>query len=74
MAKPVRAAMIKRRVSLLMFIIEIIVFVWRISIPGILDSSGIARIVYLLLVLSLLPLVTVIGWYGASLTFPIEEE
>lgn len=74
MAKPVRAAIIKRYVSLIMFTVELVIFVWRILVPDILNSFGIDSAVYLLLVFSLLPLVTVIGWFGAQLTFPIEEE
>jgi hypothetical protein len=30
--------------------------------------------IYLALVLSLVPIVTVIGWFGATMTFPIERE
>jgi hypothetical protein len=30
--------------------------------------------IYLLLILSLIPIITVIGWFGATMTFPIEEE
>jgi hypothetical protein len=29
---------------------------------------------YFLLVLSLIPIVTVIGWFGAALTFPLGEK
>jgi hypothetical protein len=29
---------------------------------------------YLLLVFSLVPIVTIIGWFGATMTFPIEKE
>ncbi len=29
---------------------------------------------YLICILSFIPLVSVIGWFGASLTFPIEKE
>jgi hypothetical protein len=32
-----------------------------------------ANIIYLLLVLSLFPMVVVIGWFGAHLTFPVEK-
>jgi uncharacterized membrane protein len=73
MAKPVRAVTIKKRLSLILFTIEIVVFIWRILIPDILDSFEMTSAIYLLLVLSLLPLVTIIGWFGAKLTFPIEE-
>jgi hypothetical protein len=42
--------------------------------PEILDSFSAAGAVYFLLVLSLVPLISIIGWYGAKLTFPIEVE
>ena len=74
MSKPVRAVRIKQRVSIIMFIIEIVVFIWRIKVPAILDAPSVASAIYFLIVLSFLPMVTVIGWFGASLTFPIEEE
>jgi predicted heme/steroid binding protein/uncharacterized membrane protein len=74
MAKPVRAVTIKKRLSLILFTIGIVVFIWRLLIPDILDSFVITSAIYLLLALSLLPLVTIIGWFGAKLTFPIEEE
>jgi hypothetical protein len=42
--------------------------------PGILDSQGIARILYFLITLSFVPLVSLTGWLGASLTFPIKKK
>jgi predicted heme/steroid binding protein/uncharacterized membrane protein len=73
MAKPNRPVRIKRSVSAVMFVVEIIIFVWRILVPDILDTLTLSSVIYFLLVLSLLPMVTVIGWFGAALTFPIEE-
>jgi uncharacterized membrane protein len=74
MAKPTRAVAIKQRVSAVLFAVEIIVFVWRIEVPDILASFQFAGVIYFLLILSLFPMVTVIGWFGAKLTFPIEKE
>ena len=74
MAKPTRAVAIKQRVSAVLFAVEIIVFVWRIEVPDILASFQLASLIYFLLILSLFPMVTVIGWFGAKLTFPIEKE
>ena len=74
MARPLRAVTIKRRLAVIMLAIEIVVFVWRIKVPDILDSFRIASIIYFLLILSLLPMIITIGWFGAKLTFPIEEE
>lgn len=73
MAKPTRATTIKKRASLILFSVELIVFGWRLSVPDILDSFGLASTVYFLLILSLSVQVTIIGWFGAHLTFPVEE-
>jgi hypothetical protein len=37
------------------------------------DLQGI-RLLYPIIVLSLAPLVSIIGWYGATMTFPIEKD
>jgi len=74
MAKPIRAVAIKQRFSAVLLAVEIIVFVWRIEMPDILDSFQFASLIYFLLILFLFPMVTVIGWFGAKLTFPIEKE
>lgn len=74
LAKPTRSVAIKQRVSAALFAVEIIVFVWRIEVPDILASFQFASLIYFLLILSLFPMVTVIGWFGAKLTFPIEKE
>jgi predicted heme/steroid binding protein/uncharacterized membrane protein len=73
MARPLRAVTIKRRLAIVLLAIEIVVFVWRIRVPAILDSLGVASLIYLLLVLSFLPIVTAMGWYGAKITFPVEK-
>ena len=74
MAKPTRAVNIKRFVSILMFVVAVIAFVWRLLSPDILAGWGLWSVIYLVLVLSFFPLVTVIGWFGAQLTFPIEKD
>jgi uncharacterized membrane protein len=74
LAKPTRPVTIKKRVSILMFIIAVVAFIWRIIVPDILDTFELASVIYLILVLSFFPLVTVVGWFGAQLTFPIEKD
>jgi predicted heme/steroid binding protein/uncharacterized membrane protein len=74
LARPVKAVAIKQRISVILLALEIIVFIWRVKAPRILDSLSLGSVVYFCLVLSLFPLVTIIGWYGAKLTFPIEKE
>jgi predicted heme/steroid binding protein/uncharacterized membrane protein len=73
MAKPLKAVKIKLPLTVLMFVTEIVIFVWRTRTPEILDSIHSGSIVYFLLVLSLIPMITVTGWYGASMTFPVDH-
>jgi predicted heme/steroid binding protein/uncharacterized membrane protein len=74
LARPVKAVAIKQRISVILLALQISVFIWRVKVPRILDSLSAGSVVYFCLVLSLFPLVTIIGWYGAKLTFPIEKE
>ena len=74
LSKPTRSTNIKRPLSIIMFIIAIVVFIWRILVPDILDTWSLLSVIYFLLVLSFLPMVTVLGWFGAQLTFPIEKD
>ncbi len=74
MAKPVRSVIIKIVVSPVLFVIALIAFTWRMANPELLSSFGMGSVIYFLLILSLTPLVGIIGWYGAQLTFPVEKE
>jgi predicted heme/steroid binding protein/uncharacterized membrane protein len=72
LAKPMRAVTIKICFSILLLVVSITVFIWRIWDPGILIAFAGRSIFYFLLILSLLPIVTVIGWFGGTLTFPLK--
>ena len=74
MAKPLKPVKIKIPLTLTMLGTSIVLFVWRLRVPDILDSLSGAGLLYILLVLSLSVMVTVIGWNGASMTFPVERE
>jgi predicted heme/steroid binding protein/uncharacterized membrane protein len=74
LAKPLRPVNIKIATSLLLLGLSIIAFTWRMAVPDILSSFGLASSVYFLLILSFAPLVSVIGWFGAQMTFPIERD
>jgi uncharacterized membrane protein len=67
------AAKVKIPLSLTLLVIQIIVFIWRVNVPQIMDSIQGVNVIYLLLVVSLFPIVVVIGWFGAHLTFPVEK-
>jgi len=73
MARPLKAVKIKLPLTILMFVIEVIIFTWRILTPEILDSIHVGSVIYFLLVLSLIPMIMVVGWYGASMTFPVDH-
>ena len=73
MSQSMRAVTIKKRVIVILFLVAVVAFVWRASAPDIMHTAGFESVVYFLLTLSLFPLVTVIGWFGASLTFPTEK-
>lgn len=74
LAKPMKPVIIKIRFSLLLLGISVIAFIWRFLSPDVLTSSTRGSILYFLLILSLIPMVTVIGWFGAALTFPLGKK
>ena len=74
LAKPNRPVNIKKRLSFLLFAVQITAFVWRIMVPDILTGLGYVTVVYVFLILSLAGIVTILGWFGAMLTFPIEKD
>jgi predicted heme/steroid binding protein/uncharacterized membrane protein len=73
LAKPMKALKIKIPLAFAMLITEITLFIWRIKIPDVLDPVSGSGAIYLLLVFSLVPMITFIGWFGASITFPVEK-
>jgi predicted heme/steroid binding protein/uncharacterized membrane protein len=74
MAKMLKPVKIKIPLSISMLVVEVVLFIWRLAVPDILDSLHGPAMLYLLLVLSLSVFVTIIGWNGASMTFPVEKE
>ena len=74
MARPLRPVNIKKRLSPLVWLLTVITFVWRLAVPDILQNFRTASVIYVLLILSFAPLVTIIGWFGAQMTFPVEKD
>jgi len=74
LGRPQRKINVKAAVSLLMLVVSLAALVLREVAPDVLTRLRTAGFVYLFLIFSLWPMVLVIGWYGASLTFPIERE
>ncbi len=73
-ARSLRPVRIKKKVSLILLGTALIAMLWRILDPAVVISPGPARWIYLILVFSLLPLVSIMGWFGAQMTFPVERE
>ena len=73
-ARPLRPVTIKQILSFTLLVVETVAFVWRLAVPDILTPVRFASGIYLTLILSLFALVAALGWYGASLTFPVEKE
>lgn len=57
----------------ILYAIMIWAFVIRLQTPDILDKGIGESWLYILLILSLFPLISLIGWFGANLTFPIHK-
>ena len=74
MAKPLKSVRIKIPGTLILITTQIVIFVWRLLDPDILDGFSLASTIYFMMVLSLFVLVTINGWFGAAMTFPIEGE
>jgi predicted heme/steroid binding protein/uncharacterized membrane protein len=74
LAKPVKPVMMKIILSSVVFILSVIVLLWRMADPGILDTAGIGRVLYCLIIITFVPMVSAIGALGASLTFPVAKK
>ena len=74
LAKILRPVKLKIPLSLIMLATAVIIFIWRVAVPDILENFTGLSSIYLLLVLSLTLMVSIIGWFGASMTFPVEKD
>jgi predicted heme/steroid binding protein/uncharacterized membrane protein len=74
LAKPMKPVVLKIVLSGILIVLSAGALFWRIADPGIMASPGITRVIYLIIILSFAPLVSIIGWLGASLTFPIVKK
>jgi predicted heme/steroid binding protein/uncharacterized membrane protein len=74
MAKPVRQVTIKIILSCIMLADAIAAFVWRVSDPAIINRIQGTGVIYVILLLALAPLSITIGYFGGTLTFPLEKK
>ncbi|HOG16716.1 MAG TPA: cytochrome b5 domain-containing protein [Syntrophales bacterium] len=73
-ARPLRAVRIKMIFSTLLLSVSLCAFLLRLLFPVEVLSVAGMEMLYVLLLLALIPIVSVVGWFGATLTFPIGEE
>jgi predicted heme/steroid binding protein/uncharacterized membrane protein len=74
MAKKMAPITIKISLSLVALILAIILFVWRWNLPRVITADEGPDLLFLVLSFALIPLTSIVGWFGATLTFPIEKE
>jgi predicted heme/steroid binding protein/uncharacterized membrane protein len=74
MAKMMKPIAIKIPLSVVLMVVAIVILVWRLVNPTVMTDPQGANPVYLFLVLSLAPIVSIMGWFGATMTFPVENE
>jgi hypothetical protein len=60
--------------SIALFVVTVIAVTWRLAQPDILEVFRVQSAVYFILIMSFTPIVIVVGWFGAQMTFPIERE
>jgi predicted heme/steroid binding protein/uncharacterized membrane protein len=73
MGKMMKPIAIKIPLSVIALIIAIASFLWRWNVPDVMVNLHGIRNLYFLCSLAFVPLISVIGWYGATMTFPIED-
>ncbi len=73
-ARRLKPVTVKLILSPIMLLAAVAAFAWRLAHPEVLARLEGWSILYFVLILSLTPLVSVIGWYGATITFPLHEE
>jgi uncharacterized membrane protein len=65
---------LEKKLSWLLLALSLGTFLWRLWDPNILIHFSPLAPLYLILTISLAPLVTIISFFGGSLTFPIPRE
>lgn len=74
MARMMKPIAVKICLSAATLILAIVSFVWRWNDPEVMVGPQGINMLYFLCSLAFIPLIGIIGWYGATLTFPIEND
>jgi predicted heme/steroid binding protein/uncharacterized membrane protein len=73
MARMMKPVAVKIPASAVTLILAIVAFIWRWNHPEVMSNLQGLNVVYFICSLTFIPLIALIGWYGATLTFPIER-
>ena len=73
LARMMKPVAVKIPLSIVTLLIAIVSFIWRWNDPLVMLNRQGVNAVYFLFSLAFVPLIAVIGWYGATMTFPIEK-
>jgi predicted heme/steroid binding protein/uncharacterized membrane protein len=73
-AQRIRAVTVKIVLSLAQFAAGLAAFLWRLLDPQVAHHGDAPAVLYLLLLFLLLPMIVVVAWYGATLTFPLRRD
>ena len=74
MSQRIRQVSYKLALTPLLFFGFVLAFLWRLTSPDLLAAPSAGAVGFVLLVLALAPLAGSIGWFGATLTFPLEKK
>jgi predicted heme/steroid binding protein/uncharacterized membrane protein len=74
LAKPMNAVVIKIILSCIVLFFALCVLMWRLADPLVMETSSTARVIYAAAIFAFVPLISVIGWLGAGLTFPLAKK
>jgi predicted heme/steroid binding protein/uncharacterized membrane protein len=61
----------KLLLSLILLLLVLVALIWRLAVPEVLLAGGTAGLLYLLISCAMALTASLIGWFGAKLTFPI---
>ncbi len=74
MSRMMKPIAIKLALTLVTVMISVACLIWRWNVPDVMVDLQGSRYLYFFGSLSFIPLIGIIGWYGAGLTFPLEDE
>ena len=74
MAQMMKPVAVKIPLSIITFLLAVVLFFWRLENPQVMTNLQGINVLYFALSLSFVPMISIMGWYGATMTFPIEEE